>query len=325
MRRRAFIGGVAGVALTLPFAAAAQISGKRPTIGFLCPATLSGARQRLAPCIERLGELGWVEGGTVNLMYRAEERTEHLAAAASELARLNPDVIATWGTATAVAAKHATATIPIVFTVVGDPVGSGLVASLARPGGNVTGLSSQHDDAAGKRLELLREVVPRLRRLALMVNAGNSGGMLETAAVERIAKSLGIEIATLEIRGPEEIAPAIQSVRGRADALYVVADALFNSERALISRMVLDERLPTMSGFPEIVADGGLMAYAPDFNDLFRRAGDYIDRILRGTKPADLPVEQPTKFELLINARNAAALGLNLPPTLLARADEVIE
>lgn len=325
MKRRAFIGAVGGAALALPFAAAAQPPEKRPTIGFLCPDAAPHARQRLAPSIKRLSELGWIEGATVDFQYRWEERTDRLAAAALELVRLQPDVIATWGTASAVAAKHATSTIPIVFTVVGDPIGSGLVASLARPSGNATGLSSQHDDAAGKRLELLREVVPQLRRMAVMVNAENSGGMLERSAVERIAQSVSVEVIDLRIQRPEEIASAIESVNGHADALYVVSDALFNGERALISRMALDEHLPTMNGFPDIVAEGGLMSYAPDFTDLFRRAAEYIDRILRGTKPSDLPVEQPTKFELVVNVKTASALGLNLPPTLLARADQVIE
>ena len=207
----------------------------------------------------------------------------------------------------------------------GDPVGTGLVASLARPGGNVTGLSIQQTDLAGKRLELLREVVPGLRRLAILANVGNPAAVLEMGEVQAAARTLGLEVATLEIRRAEDIAPAFEALKGRADALYVCADPLVNTNRIRINTLALGARLPTMHGFREYVEAGGLMSYGPNFPDLFRRAADYVDKILRGAKPADIPVEQPTKFDLVINLTTAKALGLDVPPTLLARADEVIE
>jgi putative ABC transport system substrate-binding protein len=235
------------------------------------------------------------------------------------------DVIVTWGTATAVAAKRATSVIPIIFTVVGDPVGSGLVASLPRPGGNVTGLSTQHADAAGKRLELLHEIVPSLRRLAIMVNIGNSGGVRESKEVEAIAGKLGFEVSLLQYRAVEQLAPAFGPITGQVQALYVTADALVNTNRVHINNLALRASLPTMHGFREAVAAGGLISYAPNYLDLFRRAADYVDKVLRGTRPADIPVEQPTRFDLVVNLMTAKALGLTIPPMLLARADEVIE
>ena len=216
------------------------------------------------------------------------------------------------------AAKQATSAIPIVFAVAADPVGSGLVASLARPGGNVTGLSIQAPDLAGKRLELLREVVPGLRRLAILANVGNPGAVLEMGEVQAAAHTLGIEVVTLEIRRAEDIAPAFEALKGRAEALYVVADPLVNTNRVRINTLALAARLPTMYDSREYVEAGGLMSYGPNFPDLFRRAGDYVDKILRGAKPADLPVEQPTKFDLVINLTTAKALGLTVPPSLLA-------
>jgi putative ABC transport system substrate-binding protein len=300
--------------------------GKLPTIGFLGPATPSVARDRIAAFEQRLAELGWVNGRTVSIEYRwAGGNTQRFAELAAEFVRLDVTLLATWGTATAVAARNVTSVIPIVFTVVGDPVGSGLVASLARPGGNVTGLSTQHADAAGKRIELLREIVPGLRRLAVLVNAANSGSMQETREVRAAAKMLGVEIATSEIRGAEDVAPAIAALRGKVEALYVAADALMNTQRSSISSAALEARLPTMHGFREIVAAGGLVSYAPNFLDLFRRMADHVDKVLRGTRPAEIPVEQPTRFDLVINLKTAKALGLEMPPSLLARADEVIE
>ena len=276
--------------------------------------------------MQRLRELGWIEGRTVAIEYRwAEGRSERFAEIAAEFVRLKVDVIVTAGTAAVVAAKQATSVIPIVFAAAGDPVGTGLVASLARPGGNVTGLSNQSADLAGKRLELLREVVPGLRRLAIMANVGNPIGVLEMGEVQAAARTLGLEVVTLEIRRAEDIAPAFEALKGRADALYVVTDPLVNTNRIRINTLALGARLPTMHGIREYVEAGGLMSYGPNFPDLFRRAADYVDKILRGAKPADIPVEQPTKFDLVINLTTAKALGLDVPPTLLARADEVIE
>jgi len=220
---------------------------------------------------------------------------------------------------------QATSDIPIVFALAADPVGSGLVASLARPGGNVTGLSLQQTDAGGKRLELLREVVPGLRRLAIMGNVGYSGSVLEMSEVQETAHTLGLEVTRSEIRRAEDIAAAVEALKGRADALYVVGDSLVIDNRIRINTLALGARLPTMYIAKEYVEAGGLMSYGPNFPDLFRRAADYVDKILRGAKPAALPVEQPTKFDLVINITTAKVLGLEIPPTLLARADEVIE
>jgi putative tryptophan/tyrosine transport system substrate-binding protein len=229
------------------------------------------------------------------------------------------------GTPAVMASKKATSVIPIVFPVAADPVGSGLVASLARPGGNVTGLSVQFTDLAGKRAELLREVVPGLRRLAIMVNVDDLGAVLDMREVQATARTLGLDVATLEIRRAEDIAPAFEALKGRADALYVCGDALVNTNPIRINTLAVGARLPTMHGFREYVEAGGLMSYGPNFPDLFRRAADYVDKILRGAKPSDIPVEQPTKFDFVINLTTAKALGLDVPPTLLARADEVIE
>ena len=326
MRRREFITLLGGAAAAWPLAARAQQPAKLPTIGFLGASTPSAQSQWVAAFVQRLRELGWIEGRTVAIEYRwAEGRSERFAEIAAEFVRLKVDVIVTAGTAAVLAAKQATSVIPIVFAVAGDPVGSGLVASLARPGGNVTGLSIQATDLAGKRLELLREVVPGLRRLAIMANVGNPGAVLEMGEVQAAARTLGLEVATLEIRRAEDIAPAFEALKGRADALYVCADPLVITNRIRINTLALGARLPTMHGIREYVEAGGLMSYGPNFPDLFRRAADYVDKILRGAKPADIPVEQPTKFDLVINLTTAKALGLDVPPTLLARADEVIE
>jgi len=223
------------------------------------------------------------------------------------------------------AAKQATSVIPIVFASSGDPVAGGLVASLARPGGNVTGLATLVPDLAGKRLELLREVVPGLGRLAVLGNVGNPISVLEMGEVTTAARTLGLEVVTLEIRRAQDVAPAVEALKGRADALYVCIDALVNTNRIRINTSALGVRLPTMHGSRDYVEAGGLMSYGANYPDLFRRTGDYVDKILRGAKAADIPVEQPTKFDLVVNQTTAKALGLTVPPNLLARADEVIE
>jgi putative tryptophan/tyrosine transport system substrate-binding protein len=219
----------------------------------------------------------------------------------------------------------ATSVIPIVFAVAADPLGTGLVASLARPGGNVTGLSVQFTDLAGKRLELLREVVPGLRRLAIMANVDAPASVLEMGEVQAAARTLGLEVAASEIRRAEDIAPAFDALKGRAEALYLCVDPLLSTNRMRISILALGARLPTIAAFREFVEAGGLMSYGANFSDLYRRAADYVDKILRGAKPGDLPVEQPTKFELVINLTTAKALGLTIPEAFLLRADEVIE
>ena len=329
MRRREFItllGGAAAASIAWPLAAIAQQSGKLRTIGFLGPNTRSGASDWVAALVQRLRELGWMEGRTVTIEYRwAEGREERLAEIAAEFVRLKVDVIVTSGTPAVMASKQATSVIPIVFATAGDPVGSGLVASLARPGGNVTGLATLVADLAGKRLELLREIVPGLGRLAIMGNASNPFTVLELDEVQAAAGTLGLEVVTLEIRRAQDIAPAFEALKSRADALYVCTDALANTNRIRISTSALGVRLPTMHGSRDYVEAGGLMSYGPNYPDLFRRSADYVDKILRGAKPADIPVEQPTKFDLVVNLITAQALGLTVPSTLLARADEVIE
>jgi putative tryptophan/tyrosine transport system substrate-binding protein len=325
LRRRDFIALLGGAA-AWPLAARAQQAGKLPTVGYLGATTPSAESQRVAALVQRLREFGWIESRNLTIEYRyAEGRHERYAELAAEFVRLNVDVIVTYGTPAVAATKQATAVIPIVFAVAGDPIGSGLVASLPRPGGNVTGLSLQKTDVADKRLELLREIVPGLRRLAVIANAGNPVSVLEMREVEATARRLGHDVATFEIRRAEDIAHTFDALKGRADALYVCGDPLVDTNRIRIITLALGARLPSMSDFPEYVEAGGLMSYGPNFPDLFRRAAGYVDKILRGAKPGDIPVEQPTKFDLVINLITAKALGLDISPTLLARTDKVIE
>jgi putative ABC transport system substrate-binding protein len=261
----------------------------------------------------------------MSIEYRwAEGHSERYAEITAEFVRLKVDVIVSAGSA-ALVAKRVTSAVPIVFTIAADPLGDGMVASLARPGGNVTGLSTQAVDAASKRLEILREIIPSLRRFAILAEVGNFGTVLEQRKVQAASETLGLEAITLELRNAEDIAPALAGLKGRADALYVLPNPLANTNRDRINALALGERLPTMHGFREYVDAGGLASYGPSTSDMFRRAGDYVDRIFRGAKPADMPVEQPTKFELVINLRIAKALGIQLSPTLLARGDEVLE
>jgi putative ABC transport system substrate-binding protein len=314
-----------GGAAAWPLAAWGQQTGRLPTVGFLGTTTPSSWSQWVVAFVQRLRELGWIEDRTIAVEYRwAEGRDERFAEIAAEFVRLRVDVIVTSGTAL-LAAKQATSIIPIVFAMANDPIGSGFVASLARPGGNVTGLSLQSTDLAGKRIELLREVVPGLRRLAIMAHVGNPGAVLEMAEVQATASALGLEVVSLEIHRAEDIAPAFEPLKGRVDALYIETDALIFTHRTRINTLALAARLPTMHGVRSYVEAGGLISYGPNYTDLFRRAASHVDKILRGLKPGDIPVEQPTKFDLVVNQTTATALGLTLPPTLLARADEVIE
>jgi putative tryptophan/tyrosine transport system substrate-binding protein len=326
MKRREFITLLGGTAAAWPLAARAQQSAKLPTIGFLGSLSQSAQSTWTAAFVQRMREHGWIEGRTLAIEYRwAEGRSERFAEIAAEFVRLNVDVIVTAGTDAVIAAKKATSVIPIVFGTAGDPVANGLVASLARPGANVTGLSNQSADIAGKRIDLLREVVPGLRRLAIMANVASSIGMLEMREGEAAAHTLGLDVARLEIRRAEDIAPAIEALKGGADALYVVTEPLANTNRIQINSLALGARLPTLHGQKPYVEAGGLMSYGANIPDLFRRAADLVDKILRGTKPGDIPVEQPTKFDLAINLRTARALALQIPDRLLALADEVIE
>src|SRR5436190_422044 len=323
--RREFITLLGGTTAAWPLAARAQQPGKLPTIGFLGTAP-SIESQRVAAFVQRLRELAWIDGRNLAIEYRwAEGRNERYAENAAEFVRLKLDVIVTSATPATLAAKEATAVIPVIFAAVSDPVGTGLVASLARPGGNVTGLANQMSDTAGKKLEFLREVVPGLRRLAIMANVGNPASVLEMGEAQATARTLGLEVTTSEIRRAEDIAPAFEALKDRADALYLCPDPLMNANRTRINILAVGARLPTMHGVREYVEAGGLMSYGANISNQFRRVADFVDKILRGAKPADIPVEQPTKFDLIINLTAAKALGLDIPPTLLARADEVIE
>jgi ABC-type uncharacterized transport system substrate-binding protein len=325
LKRREFIALLGGAAVVWPLTARAQQLAKLPTIGFLGATTASFQSQHIAAFVRRLRELGWIEGHTVAIEYRwAEGRPERFAEIATEFVRLKVDVIVTLGGAV-LAAKQATSVIPIVFASAGDPVGGGLVASLARPGGNVTGLSIQAPDLAGKRLELLREIFPDVRRLAIIGNVEYAATVLEMGEAQAAARTLGLEVVRSEIRRAEDIAPVFEALKGGADALYVVGDLLVNTNRARIRTLAMGARLPAIYNAKEHVEAGGLMSYGPNYPDLYRRAAEYVDKILRGAKPGDIPVEQPTKFDLVINLTTAKALGLTVPPLLLARADEVIE
>ena len=278
-----------------------------------------------AAFVQRLRDLGWIEGRTIAIEYRwADGHADRLAEFAAELVRLNTNVIVTTGTAVP-ALKQVTSVIPIVFTIANDPIATGLVTSLSRPGGNATGLSQLAADLGGKRLNILREAVPGLRRLAILYNARNAVTASERAQVGEAARTLGLEVINSEIRRGEDIAPAIEVLKDRVDAIYVQADPLMNTHRVRISTLALGVRLPTLSGIREYVEAGALMSYGPSFPDLFSRAADYVDKILRGTKPGDLPVEQPTKFDLVFNLNTAKVLGLEVSETFLMRADQVIE
>jgi putative ABC transport system substrate-binding protein len=325
MRRREFIA-LVGAAAASVVAARAQQSPRLPTVGFLVPGTPESHGKWVAAFVQRLRELGWIEGRTLTIEYRwAEGRNERMAEYAAEFVGLKVDVIVT-SAGGVIAAKQATSVIPIVFAAFGDPVAAGLIASLARPGGNVTGLTIQPSDLAGKRLDLLREVVPGFRRLSIMVNVGNPALFgKELGELQAAASTFGVEATVLEVRRAEDIAPAFDAIKDRTDALYVFSEPLMNANRIKINTLALGARIPTIFGFREFVDAGGLMSYGANFADLFRRAADFVDKILRGAKPADLPVQQPTKFDLIINLTTAKALVLKIPESFLVRADEVIE
>jgi len=324
MRRRELIKSIGSAALAWPLTARAQPAGKLPTIGFLGADASTWSPWKTA-FEQRLSELGWIDGRTVVIEYRwAQGRREREAAIAAEFVGLKVDLIVTSGSAVP-AAKQATSDIPIVFAIAVDPVGGGLVTSLARPGGNVTGLSVQETDTAGKRLELLREVVPHLGRLAVMFDGSYPSAVQEAHEVQVAALKLAVGVAPLEIRRAEDIPSVFEAHKGEADALYVVVNNLVSANRARIIASALGARLPTIFNVREYVQAGGLMSYGASYSDLFRQTATIADKILRGAKPRDIPVEQPTKFALVINLTTAKALGLTVPNTLLATADEVIE
>jgi putative ABC transport system substrate-binding protein len=326
MRRRDVLGVLGGaIATALPPRDTAHSQPRLRTLGFLGTGTPSSQGAWLSALRQRLHELNWIEGRTITLEVRwAEGRTERYAEIATEFVRLRTDVIVTSGGAVPALMK-ATSEIPIVFGVDGDPVGRGLVASLARPGGNVTGLSALQPELAGKRLGLLREMLPQLRRLAVMGNAGFAGALQEINEVQVAGGKLGIEVVAALIRRAEDIALAFDGFHGTVAALYVCGDALTTSQQRRINTLALAARLPTIFGTRGFAETGGLVAYGPNLADLHRRAGEYVDKILRGSKPGDLPVEQAIKFDLVINLTTAKSIALTIAPTLLARADEVIE
>ena len=325
MRRRAFIALLGGGAtVAWPLAARAQQPGKLPTIAFL-GASASSWSAWTAAFTERLHELGWIEGRTATIEYRwSEGRPERVAEAAAEFVQRNVDVIVTNDSSTP-AMKQATSAIPIVFLLGNDPIGTGLVSNLARPGGNVTGMSGQAAELSGKRLDLLRQMVPRLRRLAVLADVANPTQARQLGEIRAAAQALGIEVVPLEIRRAEDIASAFAALNGQADAIYVETDALTNANRVRIITFALVARLPGMFEVRDFAQAGGLMSYGPNYPLMFRRAAELVDKILRGTKPGDIPVEQPTKFELVVNLSTARALGLSIPESFLSLADEVIE
>jgi putative ABC transport system substrate-binding protein len=334
-RRRFLLTSLAG-AFAVPLVAVAQSARNVPRIGYLSPSSPSDPERLASPFGERglaafrqgLRDLGYVEGQNIAIEYRwAEGRFERLPDLAAELVRLKVDVIVSVVTQATLAAKNATRTIPIVLVAAGDPLGSGLVANLAHPGGNVTGPSSMYADLAGKQLELLKETVPKVSRVAVLWNPANAAWQAQMLRQTEIAaRALGLQVQLLKARGPDELEGAFAAMtRERASALLVQVDVIFALHARRIADLAAKRRVPAMYGSREHVEVGGLMSYAPNVPDLFRRAATYVDKILKGAKPADLPVEHPTKFELVVNLKTAKALGLTIPPSLLLRADQVIE
>jgi putative tryptophan/tyrosine transport system substrate-binding protein len=325
VRRRDVFPLITGVAIWPLTARAQQL--KPPTIGYFGATAAAAEKSRTDAFVQRLSELGWIDGHTVAIEYHwAESQTERFTEIAVNLVRLPVDIIVATSIAAALACKQATLVIPIVFPLAGDPLGTGLVSSLARPGGNVTGLSNQGADLAGKRLEILREVNPGLRKLAVLANAEYPGRIPEIADIQAAAQSLGLDVATFEIKPAGDVASVFNAMRKEgAEALYVVGDTFMNSNRVRISSLAVQARLPTIYVAREYVEAGGLMSYGANIPHLFARAAELVDKILRGTKPGDIPVEQPTEFELVVNLKTAKALGLAIPESFLLRADEVIE
>jgi putative ABC transport system substrate-binding protein len=312
-------------ALCLP--AEAQQAKKVPRIGFLSATSPSSISARLEAFRQGLGELGYVEGKNIVIEYRyAEGNLDRLPALAAELVRLNVDVIVTGGAANTRAAKEATKIIPIVMALDNDPVASGFVASLARPGGNITGLSTLAPEIGGKQLELLKEIVPKLSRLAVLGNSTTPVNAQALREIELPAGPFRVKLQYLDIRDPKDIETAFRAAsKGRAEALLVLASPLFVLQRTQLTDLALKNRLPAIYDRREFVDDGGLMSYGTNFADMSRRAATYVDKILKGAKPADLPVEQPKKFEFIINLKAAKQIGLTIPPNVLARADKVIK
>ena len=325
--RRTFIGGVVGGLLAAPLATGAQQAGKVYRIGYLSTPTRESVEHGLDAFLRKLRELGWVDGQNLIIEYRwAEGNVERLPDLAGDLVRRNVDVIVAPAGSAALAAKNATSSIPIVMIFPSDPVETGLVASLSRPGGNITGTTfTAGPEIFGKQLQILKEAIPHASRVAILSNPVDSSFALQVADVEATARSLRIRLQHVEARGPEEFESAFTAMaRERAEALLVTGSSTFLAHQARLAELAMKGWLPTMLSFRESVEAGGLMAYAVNMADFVGRAAVYVDKILKGAKPADLPVEQPTKFELIINLKTAKTLGLTIPQTLLLRADEVI-
>jgi putative ABC transport system substrate-binding protein len=327
IERRRLLGALAAAPLCGPRLAGAQQAAKLPRIGWLGGPSREAAEPFVREFRRGLDELGWVEGRNLVIEWRfAGGRAERLPELAAELVRLQVNLIVVPSTPTALAAKQATATIPIVTVAVGDPVALGLVPSLARPGGNITGLTGTVGPAiAGKMLQLLKEAIPEAIRMAALTNPETSGNALWLQHAQAAARALGVQLHSLEARGPDDYERAFAAMTaGRADALVLAGDILFLSDRARLAELAVQRRLPTMCSMREYTQAGGLMSYGPSSADLFRRAATYVSKILGGAKPAELPIEQPTQFELLFNLKTAARIGLQIPSSLLLRADEVI-
>jgi putative tryptophan/tyrosine transport system substrate-binding protein len=322
LHRRQFITLLGSAAMAWPLSAPAQQSQRVRRIGVLA----NEPWPALEGLYEGLRELGYGEGEGLLIEYRfAEGAVERFPGLASELVRLPVDVIVTWGTPATLAALKATSSIPIIMSA-GDPVGAGLVTSLAQPGGNVTGLSSQTAGGEGKRLELLKELLPNLSRVAVLSNSTNPYCVLAVQYARRRGAALGLALDVADVSAVSELDTAFRAIsRGRPDAALVIADPFLAHERALVAKLMVEKRLPSMYAYHEHVVAGGLMAYMTSYYDIFRREAAFIDKIFKGAKPGDLPVEKPTKFELVINLKTAKALGLNVPPSLLVRADRLIE
>jgi len=328
MERRAFLAALAGGLLPLPPAAEAQEAGKMHRIGYLSTSSVTSDGLRMEAFRRELRKRGWVEGQSIEIEGRYAEGTyARLPELAAELVQLGVDVLVAVAAVAAGAAKEATTTIPIVAVAVQDPVGLGLVKSLARPGGNITGPTFTGGLAiAGKQLELLKETVPWVSRVAVLWNPANPMLAQQLRELEVTARALRVQLQPVEARGPREFDGAFSAViRARAGALLVVADPVFTFHRAQVANLAARNRVPAMYGVRDHVEAGGLMAYAASLPDVWRSAATYVDKILKGAKPADLPMEQPTKFELVMNLKTATALGLTIPPSLLQRADQVIE
>jgi putative ABC transport system substrate-binding protein len=324
MRRREFVTLIGGAAVAYPFFASAQQPSKQPTIGYLGGAE-SVESDWLAAFVRRFGELGWVEGRTVTIEVRwSEGRAERVADIADQFVRQKLDVILTYGGAVSTL-KKATSSIPIVFAIAVDPIGVGLVASLSRPGGNVTGFSVQQTDTAGKRLELLHQIVPNLHRLGVLFDAGYPATIREMDLIQTMARSLGLTVSLQGVKRAEEIPSALEALKGEVDALFVVENSLIAAHGSLIAARALDMLLPTSGNTVEFAKAGALMSYGPNYPALYKRAADYVDKILRGTKPGELPVEQPNKFDFVINLKTAKLLGIEVPNSMQLLADEVIE